>query len=128
MPDYTDPFILTVRASAAASVSTSNYTVGSGETFALEFHYAGGFNPVATGFRIAWYGSETDQDNETNALSPGEGAPTQVTISPFRPEAGAIENSPGEIRGIAPTLNTPTETSRAIYAKLTILQGALRTS
>lgn len=132
MPNWHDPFNLVIVGSAEAIVHSENVSVGSGDNFVMTFHYAGGFNPVATGFQVHWYTTETHQDegesgNTTNALSGGDSQrPTQVTISPRVPEAGAEARSPGELRGTAPTLGSG-ETRRTLYGVLTILQGSLNT-
>ena len=127
MPNYYDPFTLVIRKSAAARVDSNNIGASSGAQFTMTFHYAGGFNPTATGFEVHWFGNTTHQNegeagNNDNALSAG--IPTQVTISPSIPEPGAETTSPGELTGTAPVLGQR-ETQRTLYGVLTILQGEL---
>ena len=130
MPDWYDPFNLVIYGSAEARVETENISVGSGDSFVMTFHYAGGFNPVATGFEVHWFTTlghqaEGEAGNNANALTAGDSRiPTQVTISPRIPEAGADTTSPGELRGTAPTLGTREE-NRTLYGVMTILQAAL---
>ena len=132
MPNWYDGFNLVIYGSAEAQVDTRNISTGSGSDFVMSFDYAGGFNPVATGFELHWFTTTAHQEegltgNYNNALSPGDsGIPTQVTISPRIPEPGADAISPGEVRGTAPTLGR-TETRRTLYGVLAILQGSLNT-
>ena len=133
MPDFYDGFNLVVYGTAEAQVYTSNTSTRSASEFTMTFRYAGGFNPVATGFEIHWFATETQAENEgldgnnQNAIPANDSRiPTQVVISPRIPNPGADATSEGHVRGIAPTLGR-TETRRTVYGVLTILQGALNT-
>ena len=131
MPNYHDPFTLVVRGSAEARVDSNNASAGSGSQFIMTFHYAGGFNPTATGFEVHWFTNETQADeqglkgNWDNALSSGDSRiPTQINITPSIPEPGAETTSPGELTATAPTLAQNVE-ELTLYGVLTILQGNL---
>ena len=130
MPNHYDGFNLVVRGSAEALVWTSNTETSSGAAFTMTFNYAGGFNPVATGFELHWFTTTAHQDEgilgqNQNALPANDSRiPTQIVISPTIPEPGATADSEGSVRGIAPTLGQ-SERSRTVYGVMTILQAAL---
>ena len=131
MPNFHDSFNLVIFGNAEAQVYTSNTSTRSASEFTMTFRYAGGFNPVATGFEIHWFATETQAEDEgldgitTNAIPAGDSRlPTQVVISPRIPNPGADATSEGHVRGIAPTLGQ-SEQRRTLYGVLTILQGAL---
>ena len=130
MPRHYDSFNLVILGSAEALVFTSNVSTESGSEFTMTFRYAGGFNPVATGFEVHWFTTEAHvreglRGNNANALSAGDSQmPTQVTISPRIPNPGAIASSEGQVDGTAPTLGQ-SEQQRTLYGVLTIIQGNL---